>query len=109
MRALWPETVSGQGRSHLRDEGGLQVGYGSPEVLGSVCILPHLDPALRTRRRATLRVVEERAQGRVEREHTESVRKMKESLAVAPALQKAVYGKDLPIYVAVDTSPTRIG
>ena len=42
-------------------------------------------------------------------EHTESVRKMKEALAVAPALRKVVYGKDTPIYVTIDTSPTGIG
>ena len=42
-------------------------------------------------------------------EHTESVWKMKEALAAAPALRKAVYGKDTPIYVTVDTSPTGIG
>ena len=42
-------------------------------------------------------------------EHTESVRKMKEALATAPALRKAIYGKDTLIYVTVDTSPTGIG
>ena len=42
-------------------------------------------------------------------EHTESVRKMKEALAATLALRKAVYGKDIPIYVTVDTSPTGIG
>ena len=41
-------------------------------------------------------------------EHTESVRKMKEALAATPALRKAFYGKDTPIYVMVDTSPTAI-
>ena len=34
---------------------------------------------------------------------------MKEALVAASALRKAVYGKDLPIYVTVDTSPTGIG
>ena len=42
-------------------------------------------------------------------EHTESVRKMKEALAAAPALWKAAYEKGTPIYVTVDTSPTGIG
>ena len=42
-------------------------------------------------------------------EHTESVRKMKEALAATPTLRKAVYDKDTPIYVIVDTSPTEIG
>ena len=42
-------------------------------------------------------------------EHTESVWKMKEALAAAPALRKALYRKDTPIYVTVDTSPTGIG
>ena len=42
-------------------------------------------------------------------EHTESVRKMKEALAAAPALRKAVYRNDTPIYITVDTSPTGIG
>ena len=42
-------------------------------------------------------------------EHAESVRKMKEALAMAPALRKAVYGKDIPVFVTVDTSPTGIG
>ena len=65
--ALWSETVSSQDRSHLRNEGGLQVRYGSPEVLGGMHALPNLHAALRTRRRAALRVVEEKAQVRVER------------------------------------------
>ena len=42
-------------------------------------------------------------------EHTGAVRKMKEALAAAPALRKAVYNKDTPIYVTVDMSPTGIG
>ena len=42
-------------------------------------------------------------------EHTESVRKMKEALVVAPALRKAVYEKGTPMYITVDTSPTGIG
>ena len=42
-------------------------------------------------------------------EHKESVWKMKEALVVAPALQKAFYGKDTLIYVTVDMSPTGIG
>ena len=42
-------------------------------------------------------------------EHTESVRKLKEVLVAAPALRKAVYGKEVPIYVTIDTSPTGIG
>ena len=41
-------------------------------------------------------------------EYTESVRKMKEALAEAPTLRKAVYGKDTLIYVTVDMSPTGI-
>ena len=32
-----------------------------------------------------------------------------EVLAASLALRKVVYGKDTPIYVTVDTSPTRIG
>ena len=42
-------------------------------------------------------------------EHTESVQKMKEALAAAPALRKAVYEKGTPVYITVDTSPTGIG
>ena len=42
-------------------------------------------------------------------EHTESVWKFKEALAAAPALRKVVYGREVPIYVTVDTSPTGIG
>ena len=34
---------------------------------------------------------------------------MKEALVAAPTLQKVAYGKDVPIYVTVDTSPTGIG
>ena len=34
---------------------------------------------------------------------------MKEALAAAPTLLQAVYGKDTPIYMTVDTSPTGIG
>jgi hypothetical protein len=42
-------------------------------------------------------------------EHAGSVRKMKEALAAAPTLRKAVYGGNVPVYVTVDTSPTGIG
>ena len=42
-------------------------------------------------------------------EHAESVRKMKEALVAAPALRKAVYGKDNPVFLTVDMSPTGIG
>ena len=42
-------------------------------------------------------------------EHTESVWKLKEALAVTQTLRKAVYGREVPIYVTVDTSPTGIG
>ena len=42
-------------------------------------------------------------------EHTESVRRLKEALVAAPALRKAVYGKDVPTHVTIDTSPTGIG
>ena len=34
---------------------------------------------------------------------------MKEALAAAPALRKAVYGREILIYVTVDTSPNGIG
>ena len=34
---------------------------------------------------------------------------MKEALTAAPTLWKVVYGKEVPIYVTVDTSPTGIG
>ena len=33
---------------------------------------------------------------------------MKEAFVAVVALRKAVYGKDIPIYVTVDTSPTGI-
>jgi hypothetical protein len=33
---------------------------------------------------------------------------MKEALATAPALRKGIYGKGVPIYVTIDTSPTGI-
>ena len=42
-------------------------------------------------------------------EHTESVWKLKEALAAAPALRKAVYEKGTPVYITVHTSPTGIG
>mgnify|MGYP000574268331 CR=1 FL=1 len=42
-------------------------------------------------------------------EHVEAMRRLKDALVAALALQKAVYGKDIPIYVTVDTSPTGIG
>ena len=41
-------------------------------------------------------------------EHTESVRKLKEALAAAPALRKAIYRKGTPMYITVDTSLTGI-
>ena len=40
-------------------------------------------------------------------EHAESVRKMKEALAATPALRKAVYGKEVPIYVVVEKAVPR--
>ena len=46
-RALRSETISGQGRRHPRNEAGLQFGRGRPEVLGSMRVLPYMDPALR--------------------------------------------------------------
>ena len=42
-------------------------------------------------------------------DHAELVRRLKEALTAAPALRKPVYGKQVPIYVTVGTSPTRIG
>ena len=42
-------------------------------------------------------------------EHTESVRKLKEALAAAPTLRKAVYEKGTPVYITVDTSLIGIG
>ena len=42
-------------------------------------------------------------------EHTKSVRRLKEALAAAPALRKAVYGKEVPIYITMDISLTGIG
>jgi hypothetical protein len=42
-------------------------------------------------------------------EHTESVRRMKEALSAAPALRKGVYRNGVPIFITMDTSPTRIG
>ena len=41
-------------------------------------------------------------------EPTESVQKMKVVLSTTSALRKAVYSKDVPIYVTVGTSPTGI-
>ena len=59
---------SNRGRSHLGDEGRVQVSQGGLMLLGSVCLLLHLDSPLRTYHRATLRLVEEglkiRMQGR---------------------------------------------
>ena len=37
------------------------------------------------------------------------VQRLKEVLVAAPALRRAVYGKEILIYVTVDTSPTGIG
>jgi hypothetical protein len=34
---------------------------------------------------------------------------MKEALAAALTLRKGVYGRDVPVFVTVDTSPTGIG
>ena len=40
--------------------------------------------------------------------HTELVRRLKEALTAAPALWKALYDKEVPIYVTVDTK-ARLG
>jgi hypothetical protein len=42
-------------------------------------------------------------------EHTGSVQRMKEAMAVASALRKGVYGRNVPVNVTVDTSPSGIG
>ena len=42
------------------------------------------------------------------REHVESVQKLKEALMTASALKKAMYERDTPVYVTVDTSQTEI-
>jgi hypothetical protein len=42
-------------------------------------------------------------------ENTDAVRRMKKALMAAPALRKGVYENGIPIYVTMDTSPTRIG
>ena len=42
-------------------------------------------------------------------EHTKAMWRLKGTMVVALALRKAVYGKDSPIYVTIDTSPTVIG
>ena len=51
-----------------------------------------MDPALRAQRRATLRLIEERAEVRM-----------------APALRKAVYRAETSVYVTMYVSPTGIG
>ena len=83
--------------------------YGCPEVLGRVRVLPHPDSTLRTRHGAALWVAEERAQVRVERGTYGVGPENEGSACAAPTLRKAVYGRDIPIYVTVDTSPTGIG
>ena len=39
----------------------------------------------------------------------ESVSRLKEALTATLTLWKAVFGKEVPIYITVDTSPTEIG
>ena len=43
------------------------------------------------------------------KEHTEAVRKLKQTLTATPALHKAEYAPSTPVYITVDTSPTEIG
>ena len=38
----------------------------------------------------------------------ELVQKRREALITAPTLKKAIYERDSPVYMTVDTSPTRI-
>jgi hypothetical protein len=42
-------------------------------------------------------------------ELTGLIRKMKKALAAAQALRTGVYGRNVPVYVTMDTSPTGIG
>ena len=42
-------------------------------------------------------------------EHAEVVRRLKEMMTATPALRKAVYKPDTPVYITVDTSPIEIG
>ena len=42
-------------------------------------------------------------------EHSEMVERLKGMLTMTQALHKAIYGKESPIFVTVDTSLTKIG
>ena len=42
-----------------------------------------------------------------DKEHAKSVGRLKEALSATSALWKAVYGKEVPIYVIVDSEPDR--
>ena len=42
-------------------------------------------------------------------EHMEAIRRLKEKLTAAPALQKVAYKKGTLVFMTVDTSPARIG
>ena len=57
MRTIRLETISGEGRGHLNN-GGLQVSHRSSTIPRSMCLLPHLDPTLRTHCGAALRAAE---------------------------------------------------
>ena len=95
MRTIRSETVSGQGRGHLRDEAGLQFGHGSPEILGSMRVLPYMVPHYAYIAEPLYGLLKKGRKFEWSKEHTESVRKMKEALAATPALRKAVYGVTL--------------
>ena len=57
--------VESPDRSHLRNETRLQFDHGGAEVPGSMHVLPHMDPALRSHRGAAVRFAKERAKFRV--------------------------------------------
>ena len=67
MQTLWLETISDKGSGHFGHEGRMQVDHRGSTTLWGMCLLPHLNPALRAHCRATLRLAKEGAEVRVER------------------------------------------
>ena len=79
------------------------------KILGSMCILSHMDSTLCSCRGPLYGLLKKRRKFEWEDKRTHTVQKLKKLLLEAPALWEADYTDGTPIYVTVDMSPTGIG
>ena len=110
MWALWSEMVSDKGRGHFSDEGGMHVDHGGPMVPSPTCAFYHIwIPHYAHIAESLYGLLKKGLKFEWGEEHLEVMQRLKGMLTEALVLRKAVYGKESPIYVTVDMSPTGIG